>query len=254
MKLIVANIDGTIVNSPDQKIPSQALVDVIQSVKDEYYITCATGRSRSWAKPVLEAAHFTAPCILGGGTYIVDPETLDVVWKLPLPADQLQNIKNILRKQSDLKVLFNDYSEEEYMAGGWELDRLLNADEVFLMEIVAVSDDEAAKLVEAFQALPSVTAVKMHSFHPGGVVDIHVLNEGSTKEHAILRLQEMLNISKEDTIGIGDGHNDFHIFNAVDTKVAVANAVPELKDLADVVIGDVKDDAVVTYIQELAKR
>jgi hydroxymethylpyrimidine pyrophosphatase-like HAD family hydrolase len=44
------------------------------------------------------------------------------------------------------------------------------------------------------------------------------------------------------------GYNDFHIFNAVGKKVAVANAVPELKALADEVIDDVTSDPVTRYL------
>lgn len=251
MKLIVADIDATLIDSPKQKLPSERLVNAIQAVKNEYLVTCATGRSRSWAKPFLEAARFTAPCILGGGTHLVDPETQEIIWDLPLPPDQLESIKSILRPYPDLHILLNDYTEDDYIQGGWELRRLLEAKEVFLMETVYLEDSLANELVEKFENLPGVTSIKMRSFKPG-LVDIHVLNEKSTKENAIAKLREMLDISVDDTIGIGDGHNDIHIFNAVGTKIAVNNALPELKDTADKVIGPVQDDAVAQYLESLA--
>ncbi|HSX41715.1 MAG TPA: HAD-IIB family hydrolase [Candidatus Saccharimonadales bacterium] len=254
MKLIVADIDQTLIDSPVQKLPSERLVKAIQNVKGAgYLVTCATGRSRSWAKPFLEAAQFTAPCILGGGTHLVDPKNQEIIWDLPLPVDQLENIKNILRPNPDLHVLFNDYSEDDYINGGWQLDKLMLANEVFLMEVVYLQDDLAIKLAAAFTDLPGVTSIKMRSFRPP-LVDIHVLNAESTKENAIAKLREKLNVSFEDTIGIGDGHNDIHIFNAVKTKIAVENAIPELKDTANLVIGDVKDDAVAKYLESLIKQ
>ncbi len=248
MKLIVADIDATLIDSPKQKLPSKRLVSAIQSIKSEYLVTCATGRSKSWAKPFLEAAGFTAPCILGGGTHLVDPQTQEIIWDLPLPSDQLENIKSLLRPHQNLYVLFNDYTENDYINGGWELERLFDAKEVFLMEVVYLQDELATELVEKFNNLQGVTSIKMRSFRPG-LVDIHVLNENSTKENAITKLREMLSISLEDTIGIGDGHNDIHIFNAVGTKIAVGNAIPELKATADKIIGNVQEDAVAQYLE-----
>ena len=252
MKLIVCDIDGTLINSPSQKLPSERLIKVIQDIKENYLVTCATGRSRSWAKPVLEAAAFTAPAVLGGGTHIVNPQSQQLIWEQPLLPYALEGLKAILKEQTDLRVLFNDYTEEEYLNGGWGLENLLSANEVFLMEVVAIDEERANTLIQSLQSLLGVTAIKMRSFHPN-TVDIHILHELATKEHAIEWLQETLGITKVDTIGIGDGHNDFHIFKAAGTKVAVSNAVPELKELADEIIGSVTDDAVAEYLEKLGR-
>jgi hypothetical protein len=250
MKLVVCDIDGTLIDSPGQKLPSARLIKTIYAVKDKYLVTCATGRSRSWAKPVLSAAHFTAPCILGGGTHIVDQTSQAIIWEQPLPPSTLESIKATLRDHPDVRVIFNDYTEDDYLSGGWPLEKLMAAKEVFLMEVVMITDELASQLIERFRALPGVTSLKLVALRPG-VVDIHVLHETVSKEHAIGRIQKMTGISKVDTIGIGDGHNDFHIFNAVGTKVAVANAVPDLKARADIVIGDVANDAVAAYLESL---
>lgn len=52
-------------------------------------------------------------------------------------------------------------------------------------------------------------------------------------------------------IGIGDGANDIHLFNAVGLKVAMGNAVPSLKEKADIVIGHVTDDGLAQYFEDL---
>lgn len=250
MKLIVVDIDGTLIDSPREKVPSDDFIQIVQDIKGTALVTCATGRSTSWAMPVLRSANFTAPPIIGGGTLILDPSTLLPKHEYYIPQDQLENIKSILREHPDSKVLFNDYSEKEYLDGGWDLATLLESDSCYIMEVVELSHERADELISQFIKLDGVTSVKMSSLKPN-LVDIHVVNELSTKEHAIGVVQKELGISKEDTIGIGDGHNDFHIFKAVGTKVAVANAVLELKELADEVIGDVKSDPVTEYLKKL---
>lgn len=74
-----------------------------------------------------------------------------------------------------------------------------------------------------------------------------------TKEHAVAELLKMLAIDKENAVGVGDGHNDLHLFNAVGHKVAMGNAVDEMKQSADVVIGSVQDDGLAKYFEELVE-
>ena len=84
-----------------------------------------------------------------------------------------------------------------------------------------------------------------------GTRDIHVINAAATKEHTIGELLKLLDIKKEHTIGIGDGYNDIHLFNAVNHKVAVGNAVPELKQMADEIVESSSNDGMALYLQAL---
>ncbi|PIR99315.1 hypothetical protein COT87_00005, partial [Candidatus Collierbacteria bacterium CG10_big_fil_rev_8_21_14_0_10_44_9] len=70
-------------------------------------------------------------------------------------------------------------------------------------------------------------------------------------EHAITELQSRLGVKKEFSIGIGDGHNDVHIFSSVGIKVAMGNAVEDLKKVSDIVIGDVKNEGLAEYFEQL---
>ena len=47
------------------------------------------------------------------------------------------------------------------------------------------------------------------------------------------------------TFAFGDSENDLPMFDAVETKVAMGNAMPVLKERADYVTDHVKDDGVV---------
>jgi hydroxymethylpyrimidine pyrophosphatase-like HAD family hydrolase len=66
---IIFDIDGTAINSPEQKIPSEKLVRVIEQLKAKYYLSAAIGRVWSFAKHVLHGLHLTDPCIISAGTY-----------------------------------------------------------------------------------------------------------------------------------------------------------------------------------------
>lgn len=50
------------------------------------------------------------------------------------------------------------------------------------------------------------------------------------KKRAVEYLENRLGVSHENTIGIGDGHNDITLFEAVGYKIATNNAIPKLKE------------------------
>lgn len=60
-----------------------------------------------------------------------------------------------------------------------------------------------------------------------------VLPQGVNKGSGLLRVLHKLGVSEKDVIGVGDGENDTDLFQVSAFRVAVANAVPELKEMAD---------------------
>ena len=62
---------------------------------------------------------------------------------------------------------------------------------------------------------------------------VMVLPRGVDKEHGLREALKILNVPPTQTACIGDGENDIKLFKVAGFKVAVANAVPELKELAD---------------------
>lgn len=61
------------------------------------------------------------------------------------------------------------------------------------------------------------------------------MREGVTKASAIEILAENLGIDKKEIIAVGDGGNDKEMLEAVGLKVAMKNAKPSLKEIADVI-------------------
>ena len=83
------------------------------------------------------------------------------------------------------------------------------------------------------------------------IIDLHITPSMATKEHAVSQLQNILGISKERTIGIGDGHNDIHLFNAVGFRVAMGNAEDSLKKNADLIIDTVDNNGLAKYLSSM---
>lgn len=76
-------------------------------------------------------------------------------------------------------------------------------------------------------------------------VDIIPANAG--KGTAITNILEYYHLSKEDAMAFGDGNNDIEMLQSVGTEIAMRNASPELKNVADDICGDIARDGIYDY-------
>lgn len=72
-------------------------------------------------------------------------------------------------------------------------------------------------------------------FNKGAVM---VLPAGVNKATGLLAALEELKISPHNVVGVGDAENDHSFLKLCERSVAVAGALPSVRDLADVVLGD----------------
>jgi len=78
-----------------------------------------------------------------------------------------------------------------------------------------------------------------------------VLHPQGDKAHALSRLEAIAQIDRAETTVFGDHHNDIGLFQAAGYSVAVANAVDELKALADIVLPHTNDqEGVARFLSE----
>lgn len=72
----------------------------------------------------------------------------------------------------------------------------------------------------------------------------------AAKEKAIPRIEKALGISKESVIAFGDDYVDAKMLQYCGIGVAMGNSIDEIKQCADVVIGDNDSDAIAVYLEE----
>lgn len=249
-KVIIFDLDGTAVDSPTQKLPSANLLSEIDRLKGSYFFCAATGRVWSFARPLLQALRLNDLCIISAGTQICNPATGEIVSQKNIPDTALSETIAVFRQYLNWKLLYNDGTEDDYFHGGVFPHEFKNTEPVYFLEQIFVPDETAKEIYQKLTQIEGIAAVMVVAQKPG-CRDIHVINASATKEHAIAELLKLLKVDRKDAIGIGDGYNDMHLFNAVDYKVAMGNAVPELKKSADKVIGLVSEDGLARYLATL---
>lgn len=110
----------------------------------------------------------------------------------------------------------------------------------------------AAPTAAALAALPDVEAIPglsvAHYSDPAypGAEFIEVFTAGVDKARGLMRLREMTGATHVTVFG--DSLNDIPMMRQADLAVAVDNAMPEVKDAADIVIGPNTEDSVARYI------
>lgn len=68
--------------------------------------------------------------------------------------------------------------------------------------------------------------------------NLEIVSKKAGKGNALLSLAERLGVSVNETIAVGDSHNDLTMLEKAGLSLAMKNAVPELKAISDAVICD----------------
>jgi len=77
------------------------------------------------------------------------------------------------------------------------------------------------------------------------------VSNNSGKYQAVKALGEILNIRLEEMVAFGDDENDYEIVKNVGMGVAVDNAIPMIREIADDVAENNNDDGVAKYIEKI---
>ena len=102
---------------------------------------------------------------------------------------------------------------------------------------------------EREEIVRSLRADELPILYESGLAgNIEMFSTRSGKGNGLTALCEHLDIPLSQVMAIGDSSNDMSMLRAVGFSVAVGNAVPELKAIADAVTGDNAHDGVADAI------
>ena len=251
-RAIITDVDGTAIDSPKQKIASPRLNAAIAKLRElGIKVSAATGRPLSFARPAIDSIGLEGPVIISGGAQIVDAASGKKFWERSLSVEQMKQIREKL-SDKPYKFLWNNFSEDDYLGGGWGLDSLSSDEGVYFFEVIFVTVEQAGEVEKLLSDIDGITVINAGAQRPG-LRDVHITSSQANKEEAVHAVEEMLGVKPSEMIGIGDGENDLHLFEAVGYKVAMGNANDKLKSAADEVIGDVNDDGLAEYFEKLIK-
>lgn len=244
-KAVIFDVDGTAVPIGRWPHPSNAVVHSFSEAQRQGLILSpATGRNYKFGKYIIDELHIKTPSIVAAGTQIVDSTTGRELWSAKLALDACAFALETLRPYSS-KILVDDDTPEQALAVSE-----IKPNTFRLLDVQDIPAESIEEVMAILTTNNSLSVVKIHSI-TAGFYNLHITDSHATKKHAIDVWLELMELTKDQVVGVGDGFNDVELFKSVGHKVAMGNAVQELKDLADEIIDSVDNDGLAKYVESL---
>ena len=267
--LYISDMDGTLLQS-DGTLSEYSKEKLNEFYKKGIPFSIATARSMVSAMPILDGVHFAAPVVLMNGVFVYDTETKRAVKYHEIEHSVLQKVLDYFYEKNLHPFMFlysddyklsikytefdNDGMKEFYdmrvdMLDGrfTQTDDLTNIEKgqhpvyVNYYALPEFLDD----IVEKLKSIPEIDfAYYKDSYSEDWLIEIY--SHTASKANGAKEVAEIIGA---DTItAFGDNLNDIIMLKGADTSVAVENAVPQVKEIADVIIENNNDNSVVKYI------
>lgn len=243
-KALMLDLDGTTIPNQLNGMPSENVKAAISHASKKLYVGAVTARPYIWAKEVLDVISFNAPCILGGGAQLYDAKAKKVVWKKSIPVDVATSICLTLKKK---KIPFLYPKRTTSLKTSYKI--AFPKDGPIEIAIPDLTQAQVENLLQEFEKFKMIAMHKVIGPKGNGFW-LQITHAEATKQHGILQVAEMLGIETHEIIGVGDSYNDFPLLMACGLKVAMGNAAPELKEIADYVAPTVDEDGVADVIEK----
>lgn len=259
--LFATDMDDTLLDRK-KTISSANRKAIADFMADGGQFVIATGRAVPAVEPYVKELGIKAPCILYNGGGIYDFAQRKFLWAASLPPSAKGYLKDILDTFPEVgaEILHGDqiYVVRKNEGVLWHVG-------VEHLEYQEISVDEApegwfkvlfvmphAIQAEVWQYMTEKRWTDV-TFIQSSDIYLEMMPAGVSKGSALLELAKLLNISPENTAGIGDYNNDIELIRKAALGFAVANAPEEIRQTADVVAADCDHDAVawaLTYLRD----
>jgi hypothetical protein len=242
-KAVILDLDGTTIPNKKDGMPSERVRQAVHKIRDKISISAATGRGINGCREIIKSLGLKSPCIVNGGTRIIDPITEKIIWEKELDKSQVEAIMEVA-KYYQYPVFFGDELEGTLP----KYKTIKSGERIVYIEPVTKEDTEI--ILDKLSKIPNITAHKVKSWTPDHF-DIHITHFEATKRHSLEILLDILKVHKDDVVAIGDGNNDLPLFELAGYKIAMENGSEELKKKADMIAPSVDEDGLAVVLEKL---
>ncbi|HZJ18536.1 MAG TPA: HAD-IIB family hydrolase [Patescibacteria group bacterium] len=241
-KALIVDVDGTLIPNAEKGMPSEKVTKAIKKAKEKIHVAVASGRPYFMLSHIFKHLELSGPAITNNGAQIVNSQTGEIIY------EQLINKEDVIKtclslKKLKISVYIQDCEKDIKFTKKYKPKKPYN---IFAL---GLTPQKTATAILSVSHLPTIAIHEITGWKTGtkGIIASHV---NATKQHAVLELARNLNIKTHEIIAVGDGHNDFPLFMAAGFRIAMGNAVEELKDIADFVAPDVNNDGLAYVINK----
>ncbi|MCF8261375.1 MAG: HAD family hydrolase [Melioribacteraceae bacterium] len=269
LKLIVFDLDGTLLNS-EGRVGEESKRLIKELRKHNVKFSIATGRLHSAVVDIASELEITTPLISLDGSIIKSFPEDNIIFDSYIPEKYVkkavrladEHLLRIALCHAD-SIYYTEHNStikellEKFGAQYTEVSEYKNLMDKVL-EIVIVGDmKDSIKFVDSRLTFPFGFGLNTNLYksqsHPG-IYYLEIRKHGCTKGTGLKKLAKGLGVRIADSAVLGDWYNDRELFETNALKVAVANAVPEIKYLADHVTEKTnEEDGVAEFLEMVLK-
>ncbi|MGP0566624.1 MULTISPECIES: HAD family hydrolase [unclassified Nitrospina] len=269
--LYVSDLDGTLLD-PHSEFSAESTDRLNRLIDDGLMFTIATARSYESTHPILSEVNLEIPVILFNGVYLTDfhsgrnLELCDfiphnVVHSMIQMVDHLSDDPFVYAYGSQNRLYYRNvtnHGSQEYLKSLEGDGRLHRVEHYEFLENEAIA---GFLLIDTPEALQPVHDTLLRQFprelnlyfaediaHPG-YYWLQAFHKKANKGSMLDQLAEQLGIPMNRVVVFGDYLNDLEMFKIAGKSIAVANALPEVKQAAHEVIGSNAEGAVLNYLE-----
>lgn len=269
--LYVSDLDGTLLGA-DSRVSQRSSAIITDVCRRGGLFTVATARTPATVVPLLAGTPTTAPAVVmtGCACWLRQEERFD--HPLFMPADELDNIIAHCHANGVDPFVYVMAPDGRSLDVYHTSQKLNAAETKFYGERCKLSlkrfhlgqeaparartsgmllfgmgePDKICRAAEGFKASTACTVYAYPDIFAPSVYNLEVFPPGVDKARTVSQLKDA--VGAERLVVFGDSINDMSMLAAADVAVAVENAIPEVKEAADIVIGPNTADSVSQFI------
>lgn len=243
-KIIFLDFDGTVYSHASRSIP-ESTIEAINGLKEKgILVYLCSGRSKYEMKAFDLSRIDIDGMVLTNGQVITDMED-NILYEMAIEGELKEILVDMFReKKIPIYFAANDSLTINYVD-----DKVIDTQNAVSTSIPTIGEynGETFYMCSAFTSskeqydrVMELKKIAEVTFWHEGVVDI--VPKGASKAVGIDKVLEMHGIALEDTMGIGDGDNDYEMLEHCAIGIAMGNSRQMIKDIADYVTDDIDDD------------
>jgi Cof subfamily protein (haloacid dehalogenase superfamily) len=274
-RMIAIDLDGTLL-CPRGTVTPRVRRAIHEALRAGVLVCFATGRNYTESRMVLEAVEHYASAVFVGGAMVIDTARQVTLHRTLMDPELARELCAVLEGmgQAVLALQDTDHAGVDYLiSDGVVLNESLRKwfegcgsavrrtrglaqhhhEHTVRIGIVAESKsvDAVRKTLEArFGGRIFVQNIHVPSY---GVDVLEVFDPSVNKWEGILHIARRHGIAPQEIVAIGDDVNDIHMIRNAGLGVAMGNARPQIKALANRVIGSNEEEGLASFLEELIR-
>jgi len=269
-KMICIDIDGTLIKS-DHTLSVETIKAIRRARDKGVMIVLSTGRMYRSARLYADELELDFPIISANGSYVRDKATSEIIYEKNLSKDDLTFIMEVLDKYG---VKINFYNKDtmyisehrDYVSRYEALSKTLPPEKRIEIKYITkeypMNDfiEEFGGYIQKGIVFPNegiISAIrnevaenKLLKVVSSGDDNIEFTSHLADKGLGVLALAKARNIKPSEIICIGDSENDLSMLKVAGLAVAMGNAIPIVKEVAEYITDTNENDGVAKMINK----